>query len=131
MSYPLLVCDVGSVGGACADGNTWRHRCAGQEVGILVVSVLNVQREDSRRVEVLRGVGFLCDVMEQNKASGRLVSTPAHLWLRCQVTYLGPDEQLQLGPALVVQRSVQDDLSTVGQIDPEEASVALQGTGHR
>lgn len=37
--YLVFLCDVGGVDGVHADRNTWRDRCAGQEVRILVVSI--------------------------------------------------------------------------------------------
>lgn len=40
--------------------------------------------------------------------------------------YLGPHDELQVGSCLVVQRSVQNYLSTVGQVNPEELGVLLQ-----
>lgn len=54
--YLVFMCDVGSVGRAHADRNTWRDRCAGQEVRILVISVFDIHSQSSRRVEFLHSV---------------------------------------------------------------------------
>ncbi len=54
--YLLCVCDVRGVCGVHADRNTRRDRCTGQEVRILVISVLDVHRQSSRRVEFLQCV---------------------------------------------------------------------------
>ncbi len=69
--YLLFLCDVGSVGGIHADRNTWRDRCTGQEVRILVISVLDVHRQNSRCVELLHSVRFLFHIIIQNKTSGQ------------------------------------------------------------
>lgn len=64
--YLLFVCDVGSVGWVHADRNTWRDRCTGQEVRILVISVLNLNRHNSGCVEFLHCVCFLFHIIKQN-----------------------------------------------------------------
>lgn len=62
--YLLVVCDISSVSRVHADRSTWRDRYTGQEERILVVSVLDVHRYYSRRVEFLRSVCFLFDIMK-------------------------------------------------------------------
>lgn len=52
----MFLCDVGCVGGIHADRHTWRHRCAGQEVRILVITILDVDGENSRCVELVHSV---------------------------------------------------------------------------
>lgn len=66
--YLLMVCDISSVSRIHADRSTWRDRYTGQEVRILVVSVLDVYRYHSRGVEFLHSVCFLFNIMK-NKMS--------------------------------------------------------------
>lgn len=62
--YLLLVCDISSVSRVDADRSTWRDRYTGQKVRILVVSILDVHRYYSRRVEFLHSVRFLFNIMK-------------------------------------------------------------------
>lgn len=46
--------------------------------------------------------------------------------MRVFVGHLSPDGDLELGPAFVVHRFVQNHTSTVGEVDPKEVCIGLR-----
>lgn len=57
--YLVLPRNVSGVGWVHADWNPWRHRCAGQEVRIVVIHILDVDGEYCGDFELLHSVGLL------------------------------------------------------------------------
>lgn len=53
------------------------------------------------------------------------------LWVCVFVCHLSPDGDQQLGPAFVVDRFVQNHVSTVGEVNSEEVCIGLRVSHHQ